>query len=136
MKIPHMSKAQLEKYLGEELVETPTEGIYMTLQNGLRVLHKSEVLIEANQKQKSFGERDWEIGDEIKFRFRITRSSEEAKQVTKEHRDLIPAMKAYKQRLAERRSQPVTQYIDLTTGRLHQVSKTGATGNRTGKLSK
>ena len=130
MKIPKMTKAQLEKLLNEELTETDKPNIFLT-KYGLKVFHKSVVMVQGNTIRHWYGNRPWQLGDQVKFQFSQADDQKEAREVLKESRDLEPAMVAYKKAIAERSKAPTTQYIDLFTGKLHTVGKA-----RIGKLPK
>jgi len=135
MKIPTMTKAQLEKLLNEELSETSTPNIFIT-KDGLKVFHKSVVMVQGNTIRHWYGNRPWQIGDQVKFQYSTADDQKEAREILKDSRDLEPAMKAYKQVIAERSKEPTTHYIDLMTGKLHKVGKVLPSGNIIGKLPK
>ena len=119
MKIPQMTKAQLEKFLNEELLETDKPNVFIT-KDGLKVLHKSVVMVQGNTNKHWYGNRPWQLGDQVKFIFETTRSYKEARQVIKDSRKLEPAMDAYKKAVVERGKASTTHYIDLFTGKLYK----------------
>lgn len=135
MKIPKMTKAQLEKLLNEELTETQQPDVYLT-KDGLKVLHKSYVSVQGNSIREWFGNRPWQMGDQVKLSFTSAKDSKEAREALKESRRLNEAMVAYKKVIAERSKEPTTMYIDMMTGKLHSGGKRLPSGNRIGKLPK
>lgn len=135
MKIPRMTKAQLEKLLNEELSETENPNIFMT-KDGLKVLHKSYVSVQGNTTSEWYGNRPWQLGDQVKFKFTQANDAKEAREVLEASRRLNDAMVAYKKVIAERSKEPTTMYIDMSTGKLHTVGKRLPSGNLTGKLPK
>ena len=114
MKIPKMTKAQLEKLLNEELTDTSKPDIFIT-KDGLKVFHKSVIMVQGNTNRHWYGNRPWQIGDQVKFIFNQADDQKEAREVLKESRKLDPAMVAYKKACADRSKAPTTSYIDLST---------------------